>query len=211
MINWVTVVIFLGLGFPLLLLELRARARFGRWFRSLRLREQALLVVLYLAVWGCVFLGMYLWQERQSTPAPAPYATMEEAEAAGCVVIREPGFLELGADKWQAFYRRVSHGMADVVSIAAWDGGEAQRVKTLVYDGEDFHYTIPSTRKYGKAITMEYPYLLLVRHEPQDGESLYLWKESYVLTDKADLTGEELAAWDGSFRAETLIFMVEWK
>ena len=125
---------------------------------------------------------------------PAPYATVEAAVADGCIVVNAPGFLEGGEDRWQQFFSLTNMGVPDSISIAVWGGGEARNVNALFYDGDNYHYTVQSRLKHRESTMKSYPYLLHLRYEPapEAGRS-YLWKESYVLTDKADLTGEEAA------------------
>lgn len=200
------------LGGLVMLLRLRAQ----RWMSRLRMREQALIIGAWLAFCGVLFWVSHLWYEWYTEPAPAPYATMEEAAADGCVVINAPGILEDGEERWEQFFFRTGKGLPDYLRIAIWDGGEAQNVNELLFDGTQYHYTITPRLKHRDKTTVTYPYLLLVRYEPPEEENaLYLWRETYVLTDKADLTGEEYAKMllypERDFQAHGLIMETQWR
>lgn len=190
--------------------------RISKYLSRLRMREQLLLFGMGLAVFGLLCWGENRWREWRMEEIPAPYATMEAAVADGCIVVNAPGFLEGGEERWNQFFSLTNMGVPDGLSIAVWDGGEAQNVNGLFYDGEYYHYTVQSRFKHRESTTERYPYLLHLRYEPPaDADKLYCWKESYVLTDKADLTGEEAAEMlygtEYDFTVCELICTYEWK
>jgi len=181
-----------------------------------RTREN-LLIGGFMLLLAAIITGCFsLWRSWYYTPAPTPYATMDEAEADGCIVINAPHFLELGRERWEQFFGMTNFGIPDNIKIAVWDGGEAQVVNTILYDGEQYHYTANNGLKHSDSVTTSYPYLLHLRHEPGPEENMmYHWKESYILTDKADLTGAEYEArWlegSPSFRWVEIIADYQWK
>jgi len=184
---------------------------------SKRRTRENLLIGGFVLLLAAVMIGCFsLWRSWYYTPAPAPYATMDQAEADGCIVINAPHFLERGRERWERFFGMTNFGIPDTIQIAVWDGGEAQVVNTILYDGEQYHYTTHNGLKHSDSVTTSYPYLLHLRYEPAaDDAALFHWKESYILTDKADLTGEEFAnRWqDGSlsFRFVEVVADYDWK
>lgn len=184
---------------------------------SKRRTRENILIGGFVLVLAAVIIGCFsLWHNWYYTPAPAPYETMDQAEADGCIIVRSPGLLERGQERWEKFYGMTNFGIPDTISIAVWDAGKSQVVNTLLYDGALYHYTTHNGLLHHDSTTETYPYLLHLRYEPgPDEDKIYHWKESYVLTDKADLTGEELAEQlygeNASFRAVEIISNYEWK
>ena len=196
--------------------RLYARYRYRKWVSKLRYREQLLLSLIGAAIAGAIIGGRYLYQQWYYEPAPAPYATMDQAETDGCIIIRSPFFLERGRERWEDFCTTTGYGLPDRVSIAVWDGGECQVVNHIFFDGEAYHYDTHNGLLHSDRETVSYPYLLHLTYEPgPDSSELYSYVESYVLTDKADLTGEEYAhrivGSDTGFRYACIVADYTWK
>lgn len=192
------------------------RRTMGRWRREYGIKGELVVFAVWLVFCGGLFYASHLWHEWYTEPIPAPYPTAEAAAADGCAVIQWPEQLYEGEEHWAAFLQSVEIKLPDTLRLAIMDGGQILRVDELLYDGERYHYIRASQFANRRGETETYPYLLRLDYTPPaEEDALYLQKEMYVLTDKPDLTGDELVrTYYDKYRDYTVLELVtytEWK
>ena len=101
------------------------------------------------------------------------------------------------------------------IQLAVSDGGSLTVVHQLYFDGYLFYFTPGSPYLRQTEETQSYPFLMCLSWEPSDWEAnLYSNRTAWILTDKADLTGEEVAShlygMEYDYRMRKLISQTQW-
>lgn len=180
------VTVFLGILF--LIFEVSGQYRRSRRRRRMSFGGYVLVISIFLIFSAVIYFCYGLWYDWYWEKGPAIYADVNAAAADGCVVIsiEQP---VAGAENWEDFLAKTQMGQAAQISIAHSEGDAVYAVDVLIYDGVLYHYTKNSPYLHRASTVQTYPYLLRLSHDPND---LYESKISWVLTDKADLTVQEL-------------------
>lgn len=215
-----TLVIAVIIFFLRLILEGEKQYRHQRRWRQVSLTGRLLYGVLVIAIcfaaWGIGELYNNWYYEE----GPAPYASVEAAAADGCVVIEGLGTFLDGEENWEEFLRYSQKGLAAAAPIAFSTGSAVTVVDQLYFDGVLYHYTDNTPYIHQDSVTEAYPYLLFLVKvpDPEAGER-YSRMESWVLTDKPDLTLDELPQIEyeeatgkvsSGYRARRLTLYYEW-
>ena len=179
--QWVT-----ELGY-VLILPLYFVLRFLVFSRKDQLSRGVRAAVMAAWIAFCVVIvgASYWWKAWYIQPNEVCYASAEAAAAEGCAVIRLPNLLWDGEENWADFTQSVNMGLPDFLSLAMLDG-EIRQVDELIYDGVGYAYIDRKPFKHHKEETEQYPYLLNLSSSSDPNRGMW------VLTDKPDLTREEL-------------------
>lgn len=168
------------------------------------------LVISVFAVFVLIVHGIYsLWYDWHWEKGPPVYASAEAA-AADCCVVNASGQPVDGQTHWEDFLQHTQNNQTARLLLARSDGGAVYVVDELFYDGVLYHYTQNTPYLHQDGSYHIYPYLVCLTYAPTD---LYSRKISWVLTDKADLTVDELPgilyAEDAEYTAKTVLSEID--
>lgn len=211
-INGVSAILCFIVG---LLLTAGRAVRRERFWRQVPMRYQLLYFALIFVICGIVYYVSSLWHDWYYEKSPARYASVEIALANDCVIVQSFGECMDGEENWEAFLASTRAAEPSTLSFAIHDAGAIQVVHDLYFDGVLYHYTVNTSYTHQDSETYIYPFLRQLIYEPSAEESASFTKrETWVLTDKADLTVEEYNQRfydaDKEYRYATLIEFTDW-
>lgn len=188
--------------------------RNARFWGNAPLWAQIAYLGLILVIIAAAWFGSNLYRDWYYEEVPPAYPNAEAAVSAGCVAVNSSGELLAGFENWEAFLEQRNTGPA-AVQLAVSDGGGIRVVHQLYFDGYLLYFTPGSPYLRQKEDTQVYPFLLCLSWEPSEWEaSLYSSRTAWILTDKAELTGEEVAGrlygMEYDYRMHKLISQTQW-
>ena len=169
----------------ILVLYLVFRWAVNTWLPHLSRGKRAALMAAWVAFCVLISFASHWWKAWYIAPNGPYYVSAEAAAADGCVVILQPELMLDGEEHWADFLQSVNMGLPDFLRLAMVNG-EIRQVDELVFDGVGYSYVDRKPFKHHKEETESYPYLLNLSSDPDPAKGMW------VLTDKADLTRDEL-------------------